>query len=258
MNPSLKDPPIVLSGNRAQAINRQKMAWSGAKNKAAWLQAKKNLTHYQQERYNWRFSSEEEHGKRVIHGTPHIRNDNTCSWTMTNMINNTTSSDVVAVAAIASTVFACPSQRKSIPCVQRSPAPNEFGKRVIQGKPHTWNNNRSWKLDAIPDSDFTPEDAATATAIATAIASSTTFTSSTTNDVILIIGQKTAGAALAAASAAVKAIKLPTTIEDDGGTIGTATTEITQNQANETYRIQAILYNHATSIEGMSSYFSKL
>ena len=69
---------------------------------------------------------------------------------------------------------------------------------------------------------------------------------------------ETAGAAVDAASTAAKAIKLPTTIEDDGGTIGTATTEITQNQANEIHRIQANLYNYATSIEGMSSYFRKL
>ena len=78
-NPSLKDPPIVLFGNRAQDINRQEMAWLEAKNKAAWLEAKKNLTHQQQERYNRRFSSEEEHGKRNIHGTPHIWKDNTYS-----------------------------------------------------------------------------------------------------------------------------------------------------------------------------------
>ena len=65
MKPSLKVLPIVLSGNRVQDINRQRMAWMEAKNEAAWLETKKNLTHYQ--RYVWRFPSEEEHGKCVIH-----------------------------------------------------------------------------------------------------------------------------------------------------------------------------------------------
>ena len=135
----------------------------------------------------------------------------------------------------------------------RSLSPNEFEKRCIHGRPNTYNNNGSWKPDAIPGSSLTPEDAAAVTAIVTAIAS-TISTSPTTIAVISVTGQKTAGVALAAASTAAKAIKLPTTIEDDGGTIGTATTEITQNQANEIHRIQANLYNYATSIEGMSSY----
>ena len=38
---SLKVPPIVLSGNQVQDINRQRMAWVEAKNKAAWLETKK-------------------------------------------------------------------------------------------------------------------------------------------------------------------------------------------------------------------------
>ena len=58
-----------------------------------------------------------------------------------------------------------------IPHEWRSPSPNEFGKRVIHGRPHTYNNNGSWKPDATPDSSLTPEDAAAATAIATVIAS---------------------------------------------------------------------------------------
>ena len=56
-------------------------------------------------------------------------------------------------------------------------------------KPYTWNNNKSWKPDAIHYSGLIPEDPATATAIATAIAS-TTFTSPTTIDAISITGQK--------------------------------------------------------------------
>ena len=106
----------------------------------------------------------------------------------------------------------------------RSLSPNEFEKRCIHGRPNTYNNNGSWKPDAIPGSSLTPEDAAAAIAIATVIASMTVITSPTTIVAMSITGQKTAGAALAAASAAVKAIMSPTTIEDDGGTIGTATT----------------------------------
>ena len=73
-----------------------------------------------------------------------------------------------------------------------------------------------------------------------------------------ITGQKTAIAALAAASASAKAIMPPTRIEDNEGTIGTTTTEITQNLANEIYRIQANLYNYTTSIKGIYSYLSKI
>ena len=65
------------------------------------------------------------------------------------------------------------------------------------------------------------------TAAAATIASNT-FTSSTNIDTIPITGQKTTGAALAVASATAKAIRLQTIIEN-GGTIGTVTTEITQN-----------------------------
>ena len=68
-------------------------------------------------------------------------------------------------------------------------------------------------------------------------------------------GQKTAGAALDAASAAAQAIMLQTTIGETHD--GTPTTEITQSQANEIYRIQANLSNRATTIEGMSSYLRK-
>ena len=50
--------------------------------------------------------SEEEHDKRVIHGTQYIWNDNTYSWNMTNMINITTLSDGVAVAAAAAAAVA--------------------------------------------------------------------------------------------------------------------------------------------------------
>ena len=49
----------------------------------------------------------------------------------------------------------------------------------------------------------------------------------------LLPDRKTAGAALAAAFAAAKTIRVPTTIEDDGDTIGTATTEITQTKQTE-------------------------
>ena len=116
MKPSLKVPLITLSGNQTLDINRHKMAWLESKNKASWLEAKKdnNLTHHKQERHVWRFPTEEEHSKHIIHGTPHIWNDNTCPWTMTNMIHNATSSDVAAAAAaIASTVFDAPSQKKT-------------------------------------------------------------------------------------------------------------------------------------------------
>ena len=107
--------PIALSGNQIQDMNRQRMAGVEAKNKEARLEAKKNLTNHQQERYVWCFPSEEEHGKYVIHGTPHIWEDNTCSWTMTNMINNATSRDAAAVTAtaIASTVFDVQSPKKN-------------------------------------------------------------------------------------------------------------------------------------------------
>ena len=108
---------------------------------------------------------------------------------MTNIINNATSSDVVADTIIASTVFDTPSQRKlqikPIPHEWRSPSPNELGKRVIHGRPHTYNNNGSWKPDTTPDSSLTSEDAAAATAIATDIAS-TLSTSPTTIAVISI------------------------------------------------------------------------
>ena len=88
---------------------------------------------------------------------------------MTNMINNNIiTSDVIAAATIASTVFTHSSQRKPIPNQWRLLSPDEPGKRVINGKPHTWNNNGSWKLDAIPDPSLTPEDDAAATTIATA------------------------------------------------------------------------------------------
>ena len=53
---------------------------------------------------------------------------------MTNMINITTSSDVVvaaAAAAIACTVFASPSQRKTILRIWRPPSPEELGKHVM-------------------------------------------------------------------------------------------------------------------------------
>ena len=46
MNPPLKDHPFVLSGNRVQDTNRQRMAWLEAKNETAGLEAKKNLTHH--------------------------------------------------------------------------------------------------------------------------------------------------------------------------------------------------------------------
>ena len=132
-----------------------------------------------------------------------------------------------------------------IPYEWRSPSPHELGKRVIHGRPHTYKTNGSWNgswmLDTNPDSDssLTPEDAAAATAIA-----------------MSITGQKTAGAALDAASAAAQAIMLQTTIGEKIHD-GTPTTEITQSQANEIYGIQANLSNRATTIKGMSSYLRK-
>ena len=189
-----KKPIGVSSRNRN--INRNRLAWLESKNKAAWLEAKNDNTltqlDYRQERYKWRFPSEEEHGKRIIHGTPYTWNDNTCSWTMTNVVNTTTpSDDVAAAAAIARTVFVNP----------------------------------------------------------------------TTSAAIAITGQSTAGAALAVAAAAARAIKLPTTIDDPSGYIdddGTVATETTQDQTNEIYRIQANLDKYATSIQGMSSFLRKL
>ena len=55
-------------------------------------------------------------------------------------------------------------RKKTVPHEWRPPSPQEFGKRVIHGKPYTWNNNGSWKIDATPDSGLTPEDTAEATA----------------------------------------------------------------------------------------------
>ena len=93
---------------------------------------------------------------------------------------------------------------------------------------------------------------------AAAVIASTAFASPTTIAAIAITGQKTAGAALAPASAGTKAIRIPTTIDggiDDGSTV---TTEITQNQANKIHRIQENLDNYSTSIEGISSFLRKL
>ena len=66
--------------------------------------------------------------------------------------------------------------------------------------------------------------------------------------IIVITRQSTAGAALAVAAAAAKAIKLPTTIDDNAGINdkGTAVTVITQDQANKMYQIQANLDKYAT------------
>ena len=62
---------------------------------------------------------------------------------------------------------------------------------------------------------------------------------------IATTGQKTAGAALNAATTAARAIKFPTIINNDTSTgdDGTAVTEITQDQANEITLIQANLGN---------------
>ena len=104
---SLKVPSIESSGNQVQDTNRQRMSGVEAMKKAAWLETKKNLTQHQ--RYVLRFPLEEEHGKRVIHWAPHIWDDKTCSWTMTNIINNATSSDAAAAAVtMASTVSDAP------------------------------------------------------------------------------------------------------------------------------------------------------
>ena len=78
MYPSIKVPPMnsigVSSWNRPLDINIHKTPWLEAKDEVAWLEANKdnNLTHHDQERYNWRFSSVEEHGKRVIYETLYI------------------------------------------------------------------------------------------------------------------------------------------------------------------------------------------
>ena len=153
-----------------------------------------------------------------------------------------------ATAAIASTVSNTPLRRTTpeftksgrlIPYKWRSPSPHELGKRVIRGRPHTYNNNGSQKLDINPDFSLTPENAAAATDIA-----------------MSITGQKTACAALAAASTAAQAIMLQTITEEKTHD-GTPATEITQSQANEMYRIQANLSNRATTIERMSSYLGK-
>ena len=85
-------------------------------------------------------------------------------------------------------------RQKPTPHEWRPPSPEEFGKRVIHRKPYTWNNNGSWKIDSTPDSGLTPGDTA---------------------------------------AAAAKAIKFPTTIDDNAGINDdcTAVTEITQDQA---------------------------
>ena len=74
---------------------------------------------------------------------------------------------------------------------------------------------------------ITPSDVTATAAIA-----STAFASPIIIVTISITGQKTAGVALAATSAAAKAIRLPTKIDggiDDGGRVAT---KINQNQAN--------------------------
>ena len=127
-------------------------------------------------------------------------------------------------------------KKKTIPHEWRPPSPEEFGKRVIHGKPYTWNNNGSWKTDATPDSGLTPEDAAAATAIATAI-----------NNTFAAKQRTSVGAANASITS--KALKFPTTIgENDDG--GTAVTEITtqQDQINEITRINANLGNQFSDI----------
>ena len=113
----------------------------------------------------------------------------------------------------------------------------------------------------------TPSDHAAAAAIARcedaadAVIARTVFVNPTTRAAIALTGQSTAGAALAVAAAAARAIKLPTTIDDPSDCIddnGTVATEITQDQTNEIYRIQANLDQYATSIKGMSSFLRKL
>ena len=139
-------------------------------------------------------------------------------------------------------------RKKPTPLEWRPPSPEEFGKRIIYGKPYTWNNNGSWKIDSTPDSGLTPGDSAAAATIAVATTAAITAT-----------GQKNAGAALHAATAAAKAIKFATTISNDASINddGTAVTEMTQDQAIEIQRIQANLDNYKTTIDGMSNNISK-
>ena len=96
----------------------------------------------------------------------------------------------------------------------------------------------------------TPSDVATA-----AIIASTGITNSTA--AIAIIGWNMARAAFVATAAAVKAIRLPTKINGCINDKGTATNQITQDQANKIYRIQEILDKYATLIEGISSFLKK-
>ena len=123
-------------------------------------------------------------------------------------------------------------KKKTCPHEWRPPSPEEFGKRVIRGKPYTWNNNGSWNKDATPDSGLTHEDAAAAVAIGNAFAA-----------------KQRASVGAANASITSKALKFPTTIgENDDG--GTAVTEITtqQDQINEINRNQANLSNQYSDI----------
>ena len=53
--------------------NRNKATWFETKKKTTWFEIRKDKTltlyAYQQEHHKWRPPSEEEHGKRIIHGT---------------------------------------------------------------------------------------------------------------------------------------------------------------------------------------------
>ena len=129
-------------------------------------------------------------------------------------------------------------KKKSVPHQWRPPTTKEGLKRTINGKPHTWNGKGSWKTDNTPDSGLqAPGDTAAAAAIA-------------------LTGQKSAAAAITAATAAAKALHLPTTIGDDA-TSATGITELTQDQANEISRLHANIANMGTDISQISTLLSK-
>ena len=74
---------------------------------------------------------------------------------------------------------------------------------------------------------------------------------------ITIKGQKAAAVAIEAAMKAAKPTNIPTTVEDDSIAL---TTEIplTQDQMNETNRIQANCSNLGTSVSNMTTYLDAL
>ena len=129
-------------------------------------------------------------------------------------------------------------RKKPVPHQWRPPTDDENNKRVIFGKPYTWNGKNSWIKDNTPDSGLeSPADIASAAAIA-------------------ILGQKNAAAAIAAAAMAGKPTTFPTSVA--GGDDATALTFLTQDQLSEMARFQANMDNLGTKVSQMTSYLGGL